>query len=71
MADAKFSRPCRLDDASHTRAMIWSHAAIACVSCNPELQARIFTPQFIPVVAMIACQFFVAAGMAALLHLLK
>lgn len=43
----------------------------ACVTCNPELQASIFSPQALPVVGSIALQFAILGGLAGLLHRLK
>lgn len=46
-------------------------ASFACVSCNPTLQAGIFTDQFLPILGMIAAQFFIVGGCVSLLHRLK
>ena len=46
-------------------------ALFACVSCNPTLQAGIFTDQFLPILGMIAAQFVVVGGFVSLLHRLK
>ena len=51
--------------------MISAPVFVACVSCNAELQASIFTPQFLPILAMIGSQFVVVGGLVALLHRLK
>ena len=51
--------------------MVLTSALFACVSCNPELQAGIFTSQFLPIVGMIASQFVIVGGLVSLLHRLK
>ena len=51
--------------------MIAITALLMCVSCNPELQAGIFTSQFVPILGMIASQFVVVGGLVSLLHRLK
>ena len=45
-----------------------SATLLGCVSCNPELQANIFTSQFLPILGIIAAQFVVVGGVASLLH---
>jgi hypothetical protein len=46
-------------------------AFLSCVSCNPEVQAGIFTPEFPRILAMIASQFVVVGAVVGLLHRLK
>ena len=51
--------------------MSYPAALLACVSCNVELQAGIFTPEFLPILGMIASQFVVVGGLVSLLQRLK
>lgn len=43
----------------------------ACVSCNPELQASIFTPDFPKILGLIVSQFAIVGGLVGMLHRLK
>lgn len=44
---------------------------LSCVSCNPELQEGIFTPEFPRILAMIVAQFLLVGGVVGLLHRLR
>lgn len=44
---------------------------LACLTCNAELQADIFGPRFLPMLAMVLSQFVVVGGLCGLLHRLK
>jgi hypothetical protein len=44
---------------------------IACVTCNPDLQARIVSADFLPLLGMALVQVLTVAGLVSMLHRLR
>jgi hypothetical protein len=44
---------------------------LSCITCNPDVFAGIFTPEFLPIFGMIASQFIVAAALVSFLRRIK